>query len=257
VKAPIDVVALAGRLTTIESIAWMPRVTSTNTLARLVAKECAENENPMPRAMIIAGEQTGGRGRGSRSWVSPAGKGVWTTTLHTIPSRGLSVFPLRVATIVASFLRETFGVHARIKWPNDILVDGKKIAGILIEARNQNDESWVMIGVGINVFPDDALPDTALTLAEAAARAHVDLGVATTAFVEDFDRELGRELDPPQVIDAWRTLAAHARGDRVSCNLSDRLVEGTWLDIDDAGRALIRRGEETIVVSAGDVMTIE
>jgi BirA family transcriptional regulator, biotin operon repressor / biotin---[acetyl-CoA-carboxylase] ligase len=257
VTVPIDLVALAERLTTIESIAWMPRVTSTNTLARMVARECVENEIQMPRAMIIAAEQTGGRGRGSRSWSSPAGKGIWATTLYTVPTGQLAYLPLRIATVVASFLREAFAVDAKIKWPNDILVGGKKIAGILIEGRNQDADAWVMIGVGINVLPSNALPDTAVSVADASKLDRIEVVDATIAFVEYFDRELGREPDPAEIIDAWRALASHRRGDRVSCTVGDKLVEGTWLDIDDDGRALIRKGEETIVVAAGDVIAIE
>jgi BirA family biotin operon repressor/biotin-[acetyl-CoA-carboxylase] ligase len=252
----IDVRALAGRLTTIRSIAYIPRVTSTNTIARRVVQECVENEIPIPEAVIIAGEQTGGRGRGARTWSSPAGKGIWATVLHTLPTERLSVLPLRIATIVASFLRDTFDADARIKWPNDILVDGRKIAGILIEGRNHDGDTYVIIGTGINVFPSAELPDTAVALTDVARRDHVDLESATTAFVEHLDRELGQVVDAGEVVSAWRALSVHRRGDRISCTIGDRHVEGTWLDIDDHGRALLRQGDETIPVSAGDLIAI-
>jgi len=257
VTGGLDVRALAERLTMIESIAWIPRVTSTNTLARRIVKECIENEVPIPRAMIIAGEQTGGRGRGTRNWSSPAGKGIWATTLHTVTATEAAVLPLRVATILASFLRETFDIPAVIKWPNDILVDGKKIAGILLEGRNHDAETYVIIGTGINVFPGAELPDTAVALADVARRNHVDLVSATSAFVEHLDRELARELAPAEIVETWRSLSAHRRGERISCTLGDRQIEGTWYDIDDDGRALIRKGDETIPVAAGDLITLD
>jgi len=250
----LDVRSLAARLTTIRSIAYLPRVTSTNTLARRVVNECIENEIRIPEAIIIAAEQTGGRGRGQRSWASPADKGIWATTLHTVSIAQLSVLPLRVATIVAMFLRETFGVDAAIKWPNDILVDGKKIAGILIEGRNHDDSVYVIIGTGINVLPSSELPDTAVALADVSRRDHIDTTSATIAFVEYFDRELGIHPDSDTVIESWRKLAAHVKGDRISCTVGDRTIEGTWLDVDEGGRALIRKGDETIPISAGDLV---
>lgn len=255
--AGLDVRALAERLTTIESVAWIPRVTSTNTLARRIVKECVENEIPIPHAVIIAGEQTGGRGRGARTWSSPAGKGIWATTLQTVSSEALSVFPLRIATIVASYLRETFDVPASIKWPNDILVGGKKIAGILIEGRGHDGETYMLIGTGINIFPSEALPDTAVALSEVSKRDHIDLTTATEAFVEHLDRELARERSATEVVEAWRRLTGHRKGDRISCTVGDRQIEGTWLDIDDSGRALVRKGEETIEVAAGDLIALE
>src|SRR5947208_10773972 len=118
----IDTRRIVDRLTTIESIAVIPRVASTNLIARRIVNECIENELSLPNAMIIAGEQYAGRGRNARQWSSPPGKGIYATTLLMRPAEELPMVPLEVANIVASYLRETFGIDARIKWPNDILV---------------------------------------------------------------------------------------------------------------------------------------
>ena len=122
--------------------------------------------------MIIAEEQFAGMGRNSRSWSSPAGKGIYATTLLTRPTAELPLVPLTVANIVATYLRDVFSIDARIKWPNDILVDGRKIAGILIEARIQDDRTFLVIGVGINVDPirDEARPN-AIAIREVSKRA--------------------------------------------------------------------------------------
>jgi biotin-[acetyl-CoA-carboxylase] ligase BirA-like protein len=144
---------LVDQLTTLESIALIPRVASTNLVARRVVHECIENELSLPNAMIIAGEQYAGRGRNAREWSSPAGKGIYATTLLMRPAEELSMVPLEIANIVATYLRETFGIDARIKWPNDILVGGRKIAGILIEARIHDDHAYLLIGTGVNVEP--------------------------------------------------------------------------------------------------------
>ena len=254
--SPIDVTSLANRLETIESLVYLETVTSTNLLARRVMSECSESEISLPEAMIIAGEQTGGRGRGSRTWSSPPDKGIYATILHHVSSEEFAVLPLRVATILASYLRETFGIDAGIKWPNDILVDGRKIAGILIEARNSGDGAHVIIGVGVNIFEGET-PATAVSVAELSKREHVELDSAIEAFVEHFDQHLGESIAPNAVIAEWKSLAVHKRGDRVTCVVGDRTIEGTWDDIDDNGRALIKKGPETIPVSAGDLTLSE
>src|SRR5437762_1802446 len=149
----LDPHQLVDKLTSLESIAVIPRVASTNLIARRIVAECIENELSLPQAMIIAGEQFAGRGRNQRSWSSPAGKGIYATTLITRPAAELPLVPLEMANIVATYLREVFAIDARVKWPNDVLVEGRKIAGILIEARLQSDRAYMLIGTGINVEP--------------------------------------------------------------------------------------------------------
>ena len=121
--------------------------------------------------MIIAGEQFAGRGRNARQWSSPPGKGIYATTLLTCPAETLSLVPLEMANVVASYLREVFGIDARIKWPNDILAGGRKIAGILIEARVVEERAFLLIGTGINVEPvtDDLRPN-AVAISEVTPR---------------------------------------------------------------------------------------
>jgi BirA family biotin operon repressor/biotin-[acetyl-CoA-carboxylase] ligase len=85
----------------IESVALIPRVASTNLVARRIVNECIENELSLPQAMIIAGEQFAGRGRNARTWSSPAGKGIYATTLLTRPVAELPFIPLGMAVVVA------------------------------------------------------------------------------------------------------------------------------------------------------------
>ena len=250
----IDVRELAARLSTIESVAHMPCATSTNTLARRILNECAENDIRIPEAILVADEQREGRGRGDRTWHSPAGKGIYATALHAIPSGEVNSLPLRVACMVATFLRETYAIDARIKWPNDIQVEGRKIAGILIEARTQDAGAFALIGVGINVFPSAGAPENATSILEVTTRDAIDLRSATIAFIEATDLELGRHPSTEEIVERWRSLTAHQTGDRVSCHLGARIVAGSWQGIDDQGRAMIRSGEETILVSTGDII---
>jgi BirA family biotin operon repressor/biotin-[acetyl-CoA-carboxylase] ligase len=251
----IDTRSLVPRLQAIESLAIIPRVASTNLIARRIVSECIENELSLPQAMIVAGEQFAGRGRNDRNWSSPAGKGIYATTLITRPARELALIPLAMANIVASYLRETFAIDARIKWPNDVLVGTKKIAGILIEARVQDDRAFLLIGTGINVepFADDQRPN-AIAISEASPRPFNGIDAATRAFIEHVDEQLARPLEHDAVLAQWRALSIHQPGDRIHCVLGDRTVTGTWTRIDEDGRAVLNTVDGPIAVSAGDLV---
>jgi BirA family biotin operon repressor/biotin-[acetyl-CoA-carboxylase] ligase len=250
----IDTKHIVPRLRVIESLAVISRVASTNLIARRVVSECIENELSLPQAMIIAGEQFAGRGRNDRSWSSPAGKGIYATTLVTRPARELALVPLAIANIIASFLRETFAIDARIKWPNDILVAGRKIAGILMEARVQDDRVFLLIGTGINVEPweDDTRPN-AISISEASPRPFTGIDAPTEAFIEHIDDQLSRPFEHDTVLAQWRARAVHQPGDRIHCVIGDKTVSGTWVRIDEDGRAVLNTPEGVLAVSAGDL----
>lgn len=253
----IDTRRIVDRLVTLESLAVVPRLASTNLVARRIVNECIENELSLPNAIIVAGEQFAGRGRNARQWSSPPGKGIYATTLLARPAKELPLIPLQMANIVASFLREAFEIDARIKWPNDILVGGRKIAGILIEARMNEERAFMLIGTGINVEPvaDDDRPN-ATAISEASPRNFEGIDAATEAFIAHLDRRLGQPLNREAVLAEWRQYAIHKAGDRIQCVIGDRTVSGTWDGIDEHGRALLRNGDETTAVSAGDLIVL-
>ncbi len=248
----LDTRRLVDRLKTIESIALIPRVASTNLVARRIVAECIENELSLPQAMIIAGEQFAGVGRNSRTWSSPAGKGIYATTMLTRPAADLSVVPLAIANIIVTYLHDVFGIDAQIKWPNDVLVGGRKIAGILIEARIQDDRAFLLIGTGINVEPvaDDARPN-AVAIREVAKRFD-GIDAATEEFVRHLDRRLTPPFDRQSVLREWRSHTIHKPGDRITSVIGERTASGAWVGIDDQGRALLRNGDEILTVSAGE-----
>jgi BirA family biotin operon repressor/biotin-[acetyl-CoA-carboxylase] ligase len=253
----LDTRRIVDRLTTIESLAVIPRVASTNLVARRIVNECIENELSLPKAIIVAEEQFAGRGRNERKWSSPAGKGIYATTLLTRPATEMSLVPLEMANIVASYLREVFAIDARIKWPNDILAGGRKIAGILIEARMNEERAFMLVGTGINVEPvtDDDRPN-ATTISELSPREFRGIDVATEAFIEHLDQRLGHPPERQAVLEEWRRGAVHQPGERIQCTIGERTVEGTWGGIDDHGRALLHSGSEIIAVSAGDLIVL-
>ena len=246
---------LVTRLRTIESIALIPRVASTNLVARRIVSECIENELSLPQAMIIAGEQFAGRGRNQRSWSSPRGKGIYATTLVTRTPDEMGMMPLLVATIVARYLSSTFGLDSRIKWPNDILVGGRKIAGILIEGRVNENRAYLVVGTGVNLEPvqDDQRPN-AISIRDVAPGRYQGIDHATVAFIETMDAGLTSRESREETLRAWRELTVHSPGDAITCVIGERTVTGQWIGIDDFGRARLQTQNGEITVAAGDLI---
>ena len=128
-------------------------VSSTMDEAHTLAAEGAE-----AGTLVIAGEQTAGRGRGGRRWASAFDGGLWMTVIERPPTAsGLDVLSLRLGLHAAPVLDDFSDAPVQLKWPNDLYLAGRKLAGIVVEARwRQERVEWVAIGVGVNfVLPPD------------------------------------------------------------------------------------------------------
>jgi BirA family transcriptional regulator, biotin operon repressor / biotin---[acetyl-CoA-carboxylase] ligase len=249
-----DIRGLGERLSTIESIAVIPRVESTLELGKRVLAECVENELPIPSSVIIAREQMKGRGRGDRTWYSPAERGFYATLTITVERETAALLPLALAVVTASFLRDTYLVDAGVKWPNDILIDGRKVAGLLIFARHHEDHVYVAAGIGINVRQEsDGMPEGAISLEE-AADASIEIDRVIVEFVEYFDQHLDPTRSTGSVLEEWREMTVHREGDRIRCLVGDDMITGSWKGIDDRGHALVDRDGRIESIAAGDVI---
>jgi BirA family transcriptional regulator, biotin operon repressor / biotin---[acetyl-CoA-carboxylase] ligase len=124
--------------------------------------------------LVIANEQTAGRGRGGKTWQSSPDAGLWLTLIERpIDSAGIGVLSLRIGISAARALDRFAAEPIRLKWPNDLYVDGGKLAGILVEARwREQAVEWVAIGLGINVVAPDEI-DTAGGLEPGTSRLDV------------------------------------------------------------------------------------
>jgi len=142
----------------------LPRVvlfeSTTSTLD--VAHQLAAEGTPAG-TLVIANEQTAGRGRGGKSWQSQPGAGIWLTLVERpADTSGLGVLSLRVGLAAAEGLDRFASEPIRLKWPNDLYVDRGKLAGILVEARwREQAVEWVSIGLGVNVKAPDNLENAA------------------------------------------------------------------------------------------------
>ena len=191
--------------------------------------------------LVTAGVQTAGRGRQGRSWTAPAG----TSLLLSLVLREFDVLlPLRAGLAVA----DVAGHAARVKWPNDVWIDGRKIAGVLAEARPA--EGWAVLGIGLNVALDVSdlppeLRNTAGTLGRARTEleptlaeliAALDVRVAQPAgAIVDNLRERDALLDQPV---AWAGGEGVGAGIDVSGGLRVRLADGT-LVVRESGEVLL------------------
>jgi BirA family biotin operon repressor/biotin-[acetyl-CoA-carboxylase] ligase len=226
------------------AVEYHDRLPSTNDRARALAAAGATD------VVVVAGEQTGGRGRLDRAWLSPPG-GVYASVLcrPTRPPAHVPVFTLAAAVAVARACREA-GVDAVIKWPNDVLLaaDGRKLAGILTEMEGEADRvSWLVIGVGANVdVAGDALPETATSVRAEGGSA--DRRRFCQRVLETF-HDLQR--DSEAVLPAWRDLAA-TLGREVRVDTPGGVVEGTAVDVCPPGALVVRTDEGERVVHAGD-----
>jgi BirA family transcriptional regulator, biotin operon repressor / biotin---[acetyl-CoA-carboxylase] ligase len=206
--------------------------TSTNDLARALATAGAPHGT-----LVTAGHQTAGRGRQGRTWTAPPGQAL---LLSLVVREVDPLLPLRAGLAVADLA----GAGALVKWPNDVLVGGRKVAGVLVESRPQ--EGWTVVGIGVNAAVDlAAMPEELRATAGSLQR--YDLEAALTELLGHLER---RFAEP--VADTLSALRARDA-------LLDRTIawaggEGVGAGIDEAGGLRVRLpdGGET-TVTAGEV----
>ena len=244
---------LGGLWTSVEVVA---RTGSTN--ADLLGRGGPEGQ------VLVAEEQTAGRGRMGRSWVSQPGASLtFSVVLRPVfvPAARRGWLPLLAGVAVATAVSAVAAVVATLKWPNDVLIDDRKLAGILAE---QSGDA-VVIGIGLNVAtPRDALPTSPVgpqatsLLAEGVKVARDVLLVAVLRNLERWYRAFREDPDPARsgLLAEYRTLCG-TLGRSVRVELpGGRAVAGVAEDIDTDGRLLVREGDAASLtpVSAGDVI---
>ena len=212
---------------------------STNDDARaMVASRSPLLENGA--AIFVAETQTQGRGRGSNVWSSPRGSISLTITIPGIDVSRLGVLPLGVGASVAAALRH-LGAKAFVKWPNDVLIDERKVCGILCESSLLSGTARVFMGIGINVqaaSTEPPLPTHATTLtAHGIVVDRAPLVAEITSRVVNLVRS---EASPAEIVHAWKTVAAPWWGEEVT--LVDGEVEkrGVLLDVNPEGHLVVR-----------------
>jgi BirA family biotin operon repressor/biotin-[acetyl-CoA-carboxylase] ligase len=214
--------------------------------------------------IVVAGEQTAGRGRLDRKWISPAGAGLYFSIVLR-PDQAIrlwTLLPLLAAVAVHDALLDSCGLVSDIKWPNDILVDGRKLCGILAETIETPTGRAVVMGIGTNLTPDAFPADlraVAISVEEATGKKpeieallHSLIGALASRY------ELFNGIDGPAAIrQEWTSRSSYARGKRVSVSCVSDQFAGTTsgLESDGALRVETDAGEIKIV-RAGDVTSV-
>lgn len=225
-------------------------IDSTMRVARELARAGADEGT-----VVIAEKQTRGRGRLGRMWMSPAG-GIYLTVI-TRPRVAPTLAPranLIAAVAVATTLQAMLGVSARVKWPNDVLIEGKKVCGILSEMEAESDTvHYINVGIGMNVnVPVGDAVLNSVSLAESVGKP-VDRVRLTRQLVTRLLQYL-RELDSPTVLEMWKEMS-DTLGRHVSIQQGEKHVKGLAVDVVDSG-ALVVRGPDGVnsAVFAGDCL---
>jgi len=236
-------------------------IASTNLLADQLAREGAKEGT-----LVLAEEQTAGRGRFDRTWYSPPGAGLYLSIILR-PNFLVSEAPgvtMMTALALADTLVGYSPLAVRIKWPNDVLLGGRKIAGILAEvtASQAKTIDYLIVGVGINVNQQaHDFPET-LQLGATSLRAASGSMVDRRGLVEEFLTRFEVEYRSYQanglapVIDRVRTLSS-LTGRRVQLQIGQRISEGVVLDIDENGCLLLEINGRSQTISSGEVTIVK
>lgn len=221
------------------------------------AAKRAAREGAPEGAIVLADEQTAGRGRLQRQWLTPPGSGIaLSVILHPKLAylRGLTM-AASLATVRA--IQETTGLEPGIKWPNDVLIHGKKVCGILIDSELRGEEVEVaIVGLGLNV---NLTPSALGEIGGVATSLSAELGRNVSrlevlrSLLTQIERYYVTLRSGESLHEEWRGLL-DTLGKHVRVRVGDRVEEGTAFDVDAEGSLVVRRPDGAMVtIVVGDV----
>jgi BirA family biotin operon repressor/biotin-[acetyl-CoA-carboxylase] ligase len=240
-----------------KSVFCYESVGSTNDVAHRFAKDGARSGT-----IIIAEFQTAGRGRNAKKWIAQKGENIMASVIlrPTVPLEHLTYLPLLAALSVAQAIEEVVGERAEIKWPNDVLIRRKKVAGVLVETSAQSGAvDYVVVGIGLNVnqkeFPDD--------LAQSATSLFLETGVThnqTMLFIslmQFLDANYARLIigNVESILNMWR-VHCEMLGKHITFYQGNVKREGVAIDIDERGFLKVRIDHKEEVLSQAEIQTI-
>ncbi|MCL6620685.1 MAG: biotin--[acetyl-CoA-carboxylase] ligase [Syntrophobacterales bacterium] len=231
------------------------RISSTNDYAKELGRRGAPEGT-----LVVAEAQEAGRGRLGRTWASPAGVGLYVSLLlrPPLPPVELPRLTLTVAVAAARALERSAGVRPGIKWPNDLLLGGRKLAGILTELETEAERiRYLVVGLGLNVntpvFPPE-LADTATSLYLATGRPHSRIRLLR-AWLEDFEAlyELFLARRFPEILAEWQARTV-TLGRPVRVRQGEEDLCGVAVGVDPEGALLLQTaGGQVVRVTSGEV----
>jgi BirA family biotin operon repressor/biotin-[acetyl-CoA-carboxylase] ligase len=232
---------------------------STQNLAILLAEKNPNSDG----IVIIAGEQKSGRGRQNRKWLSPKG-GIWLSVVlrPRISASKITLLPFAAALAVCDTIKKTTQLDAKLRWPNDVTISGKKVAGILIDLSMEAERiNYAVVGIGINANVDSSAISSYLEKGIKVTSLSDELGHKTNILdltkvilerLEYYYMELKR-CAPNTIIEEWKKnsdILYH----KVAVMQNNRIIQGIAADVNDDGSLLVRtNNSDNINVVAGDI----
>ena len=267
ISAPADLLSpeevwpgLATKVFGRQEYFYYREIDSTNKRARVLASEgYAEG------TVVVAEMQTAGRGRRGRSWFSPANQGIYVSVIlrPLLPLKEISRVSLVAAVAVAATLELELNLQPRIKWPNDVLIDNKKISGILSEAVTDMDGvEYIVVGIGLNInnqiqdFPADLrTPPTSALAEHGRPNSRIKVLQGLLLHLENYYQQLLAE-NFAMTLDKAKSLSM-VIGQEVRLDTVNGFTLGKAIDIDDSGFLLVRDQEGTIhTVMSGEISVL-
>lgn len=241
-----DVVVIGRRLL------HYPSVTSTQDVARDAGR------SGEPEGLVVtAGQQTAGRGRLGRRWEAPPGSSLLLSVLLRPSPQAFPLISMAAGLATCLAIEDVTGLAARLKWPNDVLVHDRKVAGLLVESEALGESlDFAVLGIGVNVNLDPrdlgAVAYPAGSLSAEAGRP-VDRTALARSLIAHLDRQYRLAGDGNAVLAGWKQRLA-TLGQRVQVFAGDVLEEGFAEDVDSGGALLLRRDDGALVrLPAGEV----
>jgi len=235
-----------------QKIIYFPSLTSTMDAAKKEAQWGAE-----AGTVILAGEQTAGRGRLKRTWLSPEGGLAFSVILR--PNFSCLQYMIMLASLAVTYgIRSLTGLKPEIKWPNDVLIKYKKVCGILIENDiRKNELKHVVIGIGINVNVEinqiSEIAQIATSLSDQLGRQISRAEVLKSVLVE-MDRLYSELPQGEQLFGQWKNNLV-TLGQQVQINMGDKIYTGLAEDVTEDGSLMLRQKDGYLVkIIAGEVM---
>lgn len=247
------------RFAEIPNLMVLPESESTNDVGRQLVERMLVDDSELVPTAILARHQTAGRGRAGRGWVSPPGESLAVSVIVPWAEGPQRVrLPVETGIALARGLSERWGVPIRLKWPNDLVIERKKVGGILVEARSGGEGGgYAVVGVGLNLttsretFDAAGLPD-ATSLRLAGVRDD-QLGVETAAHavLTVIDGLLAQPIE--DLAAAFAEVTVHAPGDRLTLRDGSKVVEGRYEGVTADGFLKLATDDGAETLLSGDV----
>jgi len=243
----------------IKDVSVFREIDSTNNYAKYLAKQKNTKD-----VLILSDQQTFGRGRASKTWISPPGKGLWFSLLLR-PDKNWEKLPLLslgAGLAVAMAIEKVLNLTPKLKWPNDVLISGRKVCGVLLESEFSFEKlNYLIIGIGINVNQDvndfeKNLKNVAASLKMVVRRAVDRLELLTRVLQQleiVYQQFLHSQFD--SICSEWKKRVCFKENAVVSIRTNEEIITGTFENIDTYGRLVLRLGNgESKLIQSGTII---